>query len=158
MVILSSDQEWDGGLVEAAALSVPLFDAVEGGFAREVEHEEDGNCVVADEGQHVDEFALSAKIPDAEGDFGVADANRLLHEIHACATLLVLVTQWHVLGGCYTQCLDVVFVPAALDVFDHQAGLADLSVSHHAYFDHHARVLLCLLPLPVLAVLRLALR
>ena len=157
MVVLGSNQERDGGLVEAAALSVPLFDAVEGGFAREIEHEEDGDCVVADEGQHVDEFALSTQIPDAEGDFGVPDANRLLHEVHPCAIMLVVLSQWLVLLGGHTQCLDVVLVPAALDVFDHQTRLAYLSVSHHAYFDHHARVLLCLLPLSILAVLRLAL-
>ena len=73
MVVLGADEEGDGGFVEAPALAVPLFDAVEGGLAREVEHEEDGDGVVADEGEHVDEFSLPAQVPDAEGDFGVAD-------------------------------------------------------------------------------------
>lgn len=84
MVVLGSDQERDGCLVEAASLSVPFFDAVEGGFPREVEHEEDGDGVVADERQHVDEFALAAEIPDAEGYFGVADGDCFFHEVDAC--------------------------------------------------------------------------
>jgi hypothetical protein len=41
----------------------------------------------------------------------------------------------------HTECLDVVFVPAALDVFDHQAGLADLRISDHANLDYHTGVL-----------------
>ena len=50
-----------------------------------------------------------------------------------------------------TECLDVILVPAALNILDHQAGLADLRVSDHAHLDHHARVLLCLRP--VVAIL-----
>lgn len=50
VVILCPNEERDGRLVEAAPLSVPLLDTVESGFACEVEHEEDGDCVVADEG------------------------------------------------------------------------------------------------------------
>lgn len=89
MVVLCANEERDGGLVEAAALSVPLFDAVEGGFAGQVEHEEDGDGVVANEGEHVDEFALPAQVPDAEGDFGVADGDCLFHEVDACEGLFV---------------------------------------------------------------------
>jgi hypothetical protein len=40
-----------------------------------------------------------------------------------------------------TQRLDVVLVPAALDVFHHQTGLADLRISNHADLDNHTRVL-----------------
>lgn len=40
-----------------------------------------------------------------------------------------------------TECLDVVLVPAALDVLDHQAGLADLGIADHADLDDHAGVL-----------------
>lgn len=50
-----------------------------------------------------------------------------------------------------TKCLDIILVPAALDIFDHQASLADLCVSNHADLDHHARVLLRLGP--VVAIL-----
>lgn len=61
-------------------------------------------------------------------------------------------------GRCWlTKSLNVVFVPTALDVLHHQARLAYLRVSHHADFYHHAGILLCLLPLRILAVLALAL-
>lgn len=85
VVILGADQKGDGGLVEAASLPVPLLDAVEGGFPRQIEHEKDGDGVVADERQHVDELALAAQVPDAEGDFGIADGDGLFHEVDACA-------------------------------------------------------------------------
>ena len=116
VVVFGAYQDRDGGLVEAAALAVPLLDAVQGALPGQVEHEEDGDGVVADEGQHVDELALAAEVPDAEGDLGVADADGLLHEVDA-------------------EGLDVVLVPAALDVLDHQTGLAYLGVAHHAHLD-----------------------
>lgn len=37
-----------------------------------------------------------------------------------------------------TKCLDVVLVPAAFDVLDHQASLSNLSVPNHAHLDDHA--------------------
>ena len=73
MVVLRADQERDGGFVEASPLAVPFLDGIEGALSGQVEHEEDGDGVVADEGQHVDEFALPAEIPDGECDFRVAD-------------------------------------------------------------------------------------
>ena len=73
MIVLRAHQKRYRGLIEPATLAVPFFDAIEGGFSCKVEHEEDGDGVVADEGQHVDEFALPAQVPDGEGDFGVAD-------------------------------------------------------------------------------------
>ena len=45
-------------------------------------------------------------------------------------------------NGLGTQCLNVVFIPAALDVFDHQTGFPNLCIAHHANLDHHAA--LCL--------------
>ena len=81
VVIFRSYQERDGGLVEAAALTVPFLDGVECRFAGQVKHEEDGDGVVADQWQHVDEFALSTQIPDGESDLGVSNRNGLLHEI-----------------------------------------------------------------------------
>jgi hypothetical protein len=45
--------------------------------------------------------------------------------------------------GVLTQRLDVILVPAALDIFHHQAGLSDLRVSHHTDLDDDAGVLAC---------------
>lgn len=113
MVVLCADEDGNGRLVEASALAVPLLDAVEGALSRQVKHEEDGDGVVANEGQHVDKLALAAQVPDGKGDFRVANGYRLFHEIDA-------------------QRLDIVFVPAALDVLDHERRLADLGIAHHA--------------------------
>jgi hypothetical protein len=63
-IVLGADQEGDGRLVEATPLAIPLLDAVQRALARQVEHEEDGNRVVADQRQHVDELALPAQVPD----------------------------------------------------------------------------------------------
>lgn len=81
MVVLGADEERDGSLVEATPLAVPFLDGIEGRFAGEIKHEEDGDSIVADQRQHVDELPLAAEIPDGEGDFGVADRDGLLHEI-----------------------------------------------------------------------------
>ena len=88
VVVFSAHQKWNRGFVEPAALSVPLFDAVESRFPCQVEHEEDGDGIVADEGQHVDEFALAAEIPDGEGDFGVADGDCFFHEVDALQAII----------------------------------------------------------------------
>lgn len=84
MVVLCADEEGDGGLVEASPLPVPLLDGVEGALAGQVEHEEDGDGVVADERQHVDKLALASEVPDGEGDFCVSDGDCLFHEVDAC--------------------------------------------------------------------------
>jgi hypothetical protein len=81
VVVLCADEEGNGRLVEAAPLAIPLLDGVEGALARQIKHEEDGDGVVADEGQHVDKLALAAEIPDGEGDFGVADGDCLFHKV-----------------------------------------------------------------------------
>ena len=60
VIVFCTNQERNGSLIEAATLSIPFFDTVQGRLASEVEHEEDRYCVVADEGEHVDEFALPA--------------------------------------------------------------------------------------------------
>lgn len=49
-----------------------------------------------------------------------------------------------------TQSLNVVFIPAALDVLDHQGGLADLRIADHSNLDDNASILLGLLPLGIL--------
>ena len=81
MVVLCADQEWDGGLVEASSLPVPLLDGVESALPRQVKHEEYRNGVIADQRQHVDELALASQISVGEGDFCVSDGDGLLHEI-----------------------------------------------------------------------------
>lgn len=116
VVILGAHEDWNSGLVEASTLPIPFLNAVKGALASEVKHEQDGNRIVANQGKHVDELALATQVPDAEGDLGVADADCLLHEIDA-------------------QGLDVVLVPAALHILDHQACLADLGITNHADFD-----------------------
>lgn len=75
-------------LVEAPRLAVPFFDGVQRRLARKVEHEEDGDGVVAHEREHVDEFTLPAQVPDAEGDFSVADGNGLFHKVDAWESML----------------------------------------------------------------------
>ena len=64
MVVLCADEERNSRLVETSTLAVPLLDGIEGALSGQVEHEEYGNGVVADEGKHVDEFALASEIPD----------------------------------------------------------------------------------------------
>ena len=64
MVIFCTDQQRNGSLVEPSTLAVPFFDGIEGALSGQVKHEEDGDCVVADQGEHVDEFALASEIPD----------------------------------------------------------------------------------------------
>lgn len=64
MVIFCANKERNGSLVEASTLSVPLFDAVEGRFSSKVEHKEDGDCIIANEGEHVNELALTTEIPN----------------------------------------------------------------------------------------------
>lgn len=100
MVILCTNQDGNGRLVEAPALAVPLLDAIQCALARQVEHEQDSDGIVTDEGEHVDEFALATEIPDGKGDFSVADGDGLFHKVDA-------------------KGLDVVFVPTTLDVLDH---------------------------------------
>lgn len=90
MIIFCADQERYGGLVETSSLPVPFLDAVEGGFAGEVEHEQNGHGVVADQWQHVDEFTLATQVPNRECDFGVAYGDCLFHKVHACVHTQVL--------------------------------------------------------------------
>ena len=81
VVVLCADQEGYRGLVKASSLAVPFLDGVEGALAGQIEHEQDGDGVVADERQHVDKLALATEIPDGEGDFRVPNGDGLLHEI-----------------------------------------------------------------------------
>lgn len=118
VVVFRTDQDGNRGLVEASSLAIPLLDAVERALARQVEHEQDCDGVVADQGEHIDEFPLTTQVPYAEGDLRVADADRLLHEVN-------------------TQRLDVILVPAAFDIFHHQGSLSDLRIAHHADLDYN---------------------
>ncbi len=116
MVIFRTDQDRDSRLVETSSLAVPFLDTVQRNLSRQVEHEEYSDSIVADQGQHVDKLSLAAQIPDAEGDLGVPYADGLLHEID-------------------TQSLNIVFIPATLDVFYHQRCLADLCIPYHSDLD-----------------------
>lgn len=73
VVVLGANQEGNSCLVEAATLSVPLLYAVESRLPCEIEHEENGDGIVADQWKHVDELSLPTKIPYREGDLGVTD-------------------------------------------------------------------------------------
>ncbi len=64
MVVLRSDEERNSSLVKTSSLPIPLLNRIEGTLAGEVEHEEDGNSVVTNQWQHVDELPLTAEIPD----------------------------------------------------------------------------------------------
>jgi len=81
VVVLCTDKNWDCCLVEPSPLSIPLLDAIQCTLAGEIKHEEDGNCVVAHERQHVDKLSLATEIPDRKGDFRVTDGDCLFHEI-----------------------------------------------------------------------------
>lgn len=83
VVVLGTNQERDGGLVEAASLTIPLLDRVQCRFAGKIKHEKNSDGVVADQRKHVDELALSAEIPNGECDLCVSDGDCLLHEIDA---------------------------------------------------------------------------
>lgn len=48
VVVLGPDQEGDGRLVEPTPLPIPFLDGVQCAFARQIEHEQDRYCVVAD--------------------------------------------------------------------------------------------------------------
>jgi hypothetical protein len=63
VIVFRANQERYRSLVKSSALSVPLFNTVQRRLACEIEHEEDGHGIVANEGKHVDEFSLPAKVP-----------------------------------------------------------------------------------------------
>lgn len=52
-------------------------------------------------------------------------------------------------AGLPTQGLNVIFIPASLDIFDHQTRLANLGIPNHSDFDHNTALVL-LLRLPIL--------
>lgn len=81
MIVLGANQERDSSLVEASPLPIPLLDAVECALPCQIEHEQDGNGIIAHEWQHVDKLSLTSEIPDGEGDFCVSDRDGLFHEI-----------------------------------------------------------------------------
>lgn len=116
MVILGAHKKWNGSLVEATTLPIPLLDTVQRALSCQIKHEQNRDCIVAHKGQHVDKLPLPTQIPYRKGDFRVANRNRLLHEIDA-------------------QRLNVILIPAALDVLYHQTRLADLRIADHAHLD-----------------------
>lgn len=81
MVVLRTDEERNSRFVEATALPVPFLDGIQCAFAGKIKHEQYGHCVIANKGEHVDEFSLAAEIPDRECDFRIADGDGFLHEV-----------------------------------------------------------------------------
>lgn len=118
VVVLCAHQDRNRRLIKAPSLPIPLLDTVQGALPRQVEHEQNSDCIVANQRQHIDKLALATQIPDGESDFRVSDRDGLLHEVDA-------------------KSLNIVFVPAALHVFDHERRFANLRVPHHAHLDHH---------------------
>jgi len=116
-VVLGADEEGGGGLVKETALLVPVFDTRQRRLSRKIEHEQQGDGVIANKRKHVEILLLASKIPDTKCDIGLAQRDRLLHEVD-------------------TESLDVVFVEVALDVLNHQTRLADLTVANHADLDN----------------------
>lgn len=49
MIVFRTHQEGNGGLIEPSSLSVPFFDRVQGALPRQVEHEQNSYCIVADQ-------------------------------------------------------------------------------------------------------------
>ena len=84
MVILGADQERNSCLVESTALPVPFLDGIQCALAGEVKHKQNRNGVIAHKRKHIDEFALTAQIPDRESDLRVPDGDCFFHEIHPC--------------------------------------------------------------------------
>ena len=64
VVVFCADQERNGCLVETSPLAIPFFDGIECALPGQVEHEEYGDSIVANQGEHINEFALAAEIPD----------------------------------------------------------------------------------------------
>lgn len=81
MVILCSNEERNGRLVESPALAVPFLDRVQSALPGEIKHEQDSNGVVAHQWKHVHELSLTAKVPNREGDLRIADGDGLFHEV-----------------------------------------------------------------------------
>lgn len=123
MIILRAHQKRNSRLIEPPPLPIPLLDTIQRALPRQVKHEQYRHRIIAHQRQHIHKLALPAQVPDGERNLCVADADGLLHEVDA-------------------QRLDVVFVPGALDVLDHEAGFADLGVADHADFDDDAVIFL----------------
>jgi hypothetical protein len=64
-------------------LAIPFFDRIESRFPGEIEHEEQGHGVIADEGQHVHKLSLATEIPYRERYCRPPHRDGLFHEINA---------------------------------------------------------------------------
>lgn len=89
-IVLGPNKEGYSRLVEAPPLSVPFLDRVQCALSGQVEHEENCDCIIADEGQHIDELPLPTQIPYRKGYFRVSYRDGLLHEIYTCMHSSVL--------------------------------------------------------------------
>jgi hypothetical protein len=73
---------WWSYSIESSGLPIPLLNAQQGRLSGEVEHQEDGHCIVTNKGQHADEFPLPTKIPNAKCDLSIAKGDCFFHKIH----------------------------------------------------------------------------
>ena len=117
--------------------SRPFLDTVESCLPREIKHEENGDRIIADQGQHVDELLLPAKIPDAEGDFSVADGDRLNFRFKVQFKNENERTQQESRNDFFhevhSKSLDVVFIERAFNVLDHQAAKKEREIQNSKY-------------------------
>lgn len=73
MIVLGANQERNCRLIESTALSIPLLDRVERAFPGEIKHKQYRNGIITNQREHINEFSLSAQIPNRESDFGVSN-------------------------------------------------------------------------------------
>lgn len=87
LIIFGADKERNGCLVEPATLAIPFLDRIQRTLPGQIEHEEDGDGVIANKRKHVHEFSLPTQVPDRECDFRIPDRDGLFHEIDAWRTV-----------------------------------------------------------------------
>jgi hypothetical protein len=64
-------------------LAIPLLNGVKSTLSGEVKHEQDGNGIVTDKWEHVNELPLSSQVPNRKCNLSIANGDSLLHEINA---------------------------------------------------------------------------
>ena len=128
-------------LVDGTGLAIPVLDRHQGGAACQIKHEEDGQCIVADEREHIQELLLTSQVPDGEGNLSPLHRDGLVHEVDTFSTPRISsmtkeflrVVQKESIVDRRTQCLDVILIKGTIHILDHEAGLTHLRVSHHPH-------------------------
>lgn len=81
MVVFCANEKGNRRLIESTTLTVPFLDRVQCALPREIKHEQNSNRVITNQRKHINKLALSAQIPDREGDFRVSNRDCFFHEI-----------------------------------------------------------------------------